>query len=710
MLFTPALFPVAEASPLPPVLFLAIAASLLALAALGSWLFVFRPLGRIADWIAAGAAPGAAPAGGLLLGGLVGRISAKAGESAAPQSALFKSAAFDGSASAMMMVDRDFRVLFVNRATEDLLTSFAEDFRTIWPSFDPGAIVGSCIDAFHKNPEHQRRLLADPARLPFRTDIGVGDVKIELNVSGVFDGAGEYVGNVLEWANVTSARRNAGVIEAIERSQMVVEYDLDGRALTANGLFLDAMSLSPDALARSSDADLYSAGCDHAERWTKLRRGEPVSCRVSRSGGGRTRSFDLTYTPVLDRSGKPFRVVAMGTEVTAQVEAQARRAAEDARRASALEQVVGAVADGLASISGNAFDCAITAPFAPEYEALRSNFNATCSALKAADEARAQAEQAQRQVVQALARGLSGLAGGDLTVELRDAFAPQYEALRSDFNTTARRLHEVMLGIVEVTGGIADGAREVNSSNHDLSQRTESQAMTLERTAAAMEEITTTVSESAGRAAEVDQVTTDARTRADSSAVVVTEAVGAMSAIEDSTAQIGRIVSLIDDIAFQTNLLALNAGVEAARAGEAGRGFAVVAQEVRNLAQRSADAAREISGLIADSSVQVENGARLVRQAGDALGDIVGSISAISGLASAIAGSSAEQSRTIGELNKDVRQLDDVTQQNAAMVEETTAASLSLQQNTDRLAQLVSMFRIHAGGMPARAASSSLAA
>lgn len=308
----------------------------------------------------------------------------------------------------------------------------------------------------------------------------------------------------------------------------------------------------------------------------------------------------------------------------------------------------------------------------------------------------AAAAAAQLAVVQALAGGLSALSAGDLTHRLSDAFAPEYEALRTDFNAAMDGLRGAMARIAGTAGTIRTGTAEISQASDDLSRRTEQQAATLEQTAAALNEITATVRRTAEGAEQARGVVSAARTDAESSGGVVQDAVAAMDAIRDSARQISRIIGVIDEIAFQTNLLALNAGVEAARAGDAGRGFAVVASEVRALAQRSAEAAREIKGLIGTSTQQVDRGVVLVAKAGQALDRIVTQVGEISGVVASIAASAQEQASGLAQVNTAINQMDQVTQQNAAMVEQSTAASHSLSQETRSLAELTGRFRLEA--------------
>ena len=246
-------------------------------------------------------------------------------------------------------------------------------------------------------------------------------------------------------------------------------------------------------------------------------------------------------------------------------------------------------------------------------------------------------------------------------------------------------------------GGVRNGSDKIAEAAVHLSRRTEQQAASLEETAAAMEEITTTVGQTASGAKKAADVVARARDDARRSGEVVGEAVAAMTAIEGSSQQVGQIIGVIDEIAFQTNLLALNAGVEAARAGEAGRGFAVVAQEVRALAQRSADAAKEIKTLISTSTQQVGAGVSLVAQTGEALREIVGQVAAIDALVSEIAASAQEQATGLHQVNTAVNQMDQVVQQNAAMVEEATATTHSLKSEAGDLAVLVSRFQVGDG-------------
>jgi len=311
-----------------------------------------------------------------------------------------------------------------------------------------------------------------------------------------------------------------------------------------------------------------------------------------------------------------------------------------------------------------------------------------------AEQAKAQTAKAQAQVVTSIGAGLERLSAGDLTFQLKEAFAPEYEKLRADFNGAMSQLRQTMQTVIGRTHGLRSGGQEITQASDDLSKRTEQQAASLEETAAALDQITATVKKTADGAIEARKVVAVAKDDAEKSGAVVREAVGAMTRIEDSSNKIGQIIGVIDEIAFQTNLLALNAGVEAARAGDAGKGFAVVASEVRALAQRSAEAAKEIKALISASSDQVAQGVDLVGQTGRALARIAEQVAQINGVVSAIAASAQEQATGLHQVNSAINQMDQVTQQNAAMVEQATAAAHSLREETDALSDLISQFRV----------------
>ncbi|WP_297339305.1 methyl-accepting chemotaxis protein [Pseudophaeobacter sp.] len=314
----------------------------------------------------------------------------------------------------------------------------------------------------------------------------------------------------------------------------------------------------------------------------------------------------------------------------------------------------------------------------------------------------------RRKDTEDIANGLAAMASGDLAHHVQVSSIEDLSVLGSSLNQAMKQLSQAMDTVKSVSVAVSSTAHEINGSTSDLSNRTETQAATLEQTAAALEELTATVRSAAEGAKQVEDIVANATAAAKGSNLVVQDAIVAMDQIQGSSDKISRIISVIDDISFQTNLLALNAGVEAARAGDAGRGFAVVASEVRALAQRSTEAAGEIKQLISESSNHVSQGVDLVGKAGVELNAIIENVGNISGHVSNIARGAQEQSITLEEINTGVSQLDAVTQQNAAMVEETTAASQILANDAANLAQQVDKFNTQAGNvvkMPSAAAS-----
>ena len=299
-----------------------------------------------------------------------------------------------------------------------------------------------------------------------------------------------------------------------------------------------------------------------------------------------------------------------------------------------------------------------------------------------------------QQITGELATVTSSMAGGDLTSSVRGSYRGVFGSLKDSVNGMADRLRDIAGKLNESAAAVRDASAEISTGSQDLAQRTESQAASIEETAASMHEITTTVKQNADNAQSASQLATMARDAADKGGHVMGDVVQAMGRIEGSAGKISDIVGLIEEIAFQTNLLALNASVEAARAGEAGKGFAVVAQEVRALAQRSADASRDIKALITESNGQVREGGKLVGQAGETLTDIVGAIKKVSDIVAEIAAASREQATGLDQINTAVGSMDEMTQRNGALVEETSASAQALSEQAGQLAELVSFFKI----------------
>ncbi|MGE5198512.1 MAG: methyl-accepting chemotaxis protein, partial [Rhodospirillaceae bacterium] len=555
--------------------------------------------------------------------------------SAATKAAMFQSAAFRSSRAAMLLADRDFNITLTNDAFDNIIREKTGDFRETLPGVDLETLVGRSIDVFHRDPERNRRMLTAPGALPMVTDIRIGQGVHQLRVNGVHDETGEIAGYVIEWTDVTAIRRDAAVLRGLEATQVGLRFSEDWTFAAGSGQIAAAGGDAHLAGRRMGDL-VEPEGVSAADLAAQLAAGTPVNGRFRVDfGAAGQRILDGSFCPILDAKRRPAGYQLLGRDITDEVRA-----------------------------------------------------------LSEAEAARAALEAAQARVVEALRTGLTRLREGDLTYRIESPLGADYESLREDFNAAIDGLRETVLGVTEMVDTIRTDVREITGAAEDLSRRTEHQAATLEETAAALAEITAAVNSAAEGARNARAVVGEARGNAENSGRVVQDAVTAMNEIATSSTSISRIIGVIDDIAFQTNLLALNAGVEAARAGDAGRGFAVVASEVRALAQRSSEAAREIGGLIAASARQVETGVTLVGEAGEALRRISASVNGISDHVADIAGSAQEQSASLTEVNSSMSQLDQVTQQNAAMFEETTAASQNLVAQADALSARMTRFSV----------------
>jgi methyl-accepting chemotaxis protein len=382
----------------------------------------------------------------------------------------------------------------------------------------------------------------------------------------------------------------------------------------------------------------------------------------------------LVVRPVVQMTGVMGRLA--GGDVSTDIPGAARR------------DEIGQMAAAVAVFRDNIVERGRLAREADETRSLSERERREREAVKARE------DEATAFAVEALADALGRLSNGDLVHRIETPFAGDLDRLRTDFNSSMTKLHDALAAVGYNARSIDANAEEIRQSADNLARRTEQQAASVEETAAALEEVTTTVKDSARRAEEVGGLVSRTRTGAEKSGEVVGKAVAAMTGIEKSSHEISNIIGVIDDIAFQTNLLALNAGVEAARAGEAGKGFAVVAQEVRELAQRSAEAAKQIKGLITASGDQVKHGVELVNETGQALAVIVREVQEINGHVNAIVTAAREQSTGLHEINQAVNVMDQGTQQNAAMVEEQTAASHALATEAADLTALLAQFRI----------------
>ncbi|RTL66635.1 MAG: PAS domain S-box protein [Hyphomicrobiales bacterium] len=543
----------------------------------------------------------------------------------------------------------------------------------------------------------------------------------------------------------------ADTLKAIGKSLAIIEFDSTGTIRWANENFCKTLGYSLAEIQGRHHSmfcePAYVNNPDYKAFWAKLGRGEFDAAEYKRIGaGGKEVWIQASYNPVVSKSGKVKKVVKIATDIT-----QAKlKSSEDAGKITAINRaqaVIEFTTDGtvldanenflktlgyrLDEIKGRQHRMFVDAAYAnsPEYsrfwERLRAGefiadefprvgkggkevwiqasynpiFDMNGKVVKVVKFATDVTDRVR--AVGVLADGLSSMASGDLQLEITTQFPPALEKLRIDFNATVSKLKETILSVVSSTGSINASTREITTAADDLSKRTEQQAASLEETAAALDEITATGKKAAEGANHARDVVSTAQRDAEKTGVVVRKTVDAMGGIEKSAQQINQIIGVIDEIAFQTNLLAINAGVEAARAGDAGRGFAVVASEVRALAQRSADAAKEIKGLISTSSAQVAEGVQLVAETGKALERILEQVNDINKVVVDIAAGAQEQATGLSQVNTAINQMDQATQQNAAMVEQSTAAGHSLAHEAAQLATLVSQFQVgHAAAAP----------
>ncbi|MDO9117634.1 MAG: methyl-accepting chemotaxis protein [Nitrospira sp.] len=566
------------------------------------------------------------------------------GVATGPDMGMLCMTALDNSQTNVLMCDRNLVITYINKTAQKKLKDLETEIKKVLPSFNADAIVGTCIDGFHKDPSKQRRILDNPANLPYKADIQLGPLTLNLTVSAITSQTGDYLGNTLEWEDVTEKRK-------MEKEMFVVRTSLD-------------------------DANSNVLMCDR----------NLIVTYVNNTAIKKLRTLETEIRKVLP-AFDTNKLVGTCIDSFHKVPSHQRRILEDPKNLPhqaeiklgplTLSLTVSAIVSQTGEYLGNTLEWAdITAQ-----------------------------KQAQNEVQRLISAAVDGRLSERAPAENFEGF---YRSLAEGINTMldalVDRLTKVVGAVKTATESVSTGSGEISQGTEDLSQRTSEQASALEETSSAMEEMTSTVKQNADNAKQANQLAAAARDVAEQGGQVTTKAIVAMDEINKSSKKIADIITVIDEIAFQTNLLALNAAVEAARAGEQGRGFAVVAAEVRNLAQRSATAAKEIKGLINESVQKVSDGSGLVSQCGKTLEEIVSSVKRVADIVSEISAASQEQTTGIEQTNKAIMQMDETTQQNAALVEESAAACQTLAAQSQQLMRLMESFKMKEGRVAEMAA------
>ena len=595
--------------------------------------------------------------------------------------------ALDSVSTNVMMADPNLNIVYMNRAVEQMFKDAESDLKEVLPHFDADDIMGQNIDVFHANPAHQRRLLNN-LKDTYSAEMEVGARTFEVVANSVINERGEKLGIVVEWKDLTaaraaeraeaehrereaeSARENLRVRTALDSvSSCVMMADTDNNIIymndTVREMFETAETDIRKDLPHFDSHKLLGANIDsfhkNPEHQKRLVGALSKQLNSEIKVGGRT--FSFTANPVVDSNGERLGTAVEWMDRTNEVAVEEE-----------IEGIVAAARDGDLTLRVGLED---KHGF---FKHMGVGINALMDEL--------------RGVFDNLGDTLQAMSSGDFTKPLAGDYKGAFGEIRDDVNNTLVQVSDTLNNLRQVADSINVASNEITSGNSNLSSRTEQQASSLQETASSMEELTSTVRNNADNARQADQVATNARQLAEKGGEVVSNAVTAMEQINDSSNRIAEIIGVIDEIAFQTNLLALNASVEAARAGEQGRGFAVVATEVRNLASRSAEAAKEIKELIQDSVKKVEAGSDLVNESGQTLGEIVSGVKKVGDIVAEISAASSEQAAGIDQVNIAVTSMDEVTQQNAALAEEISAASASLYSKAQEMERGIGFFEV----------------
>ena len=548
--------------------------------------------------------------------------------------------------------------------------------------------------------------------------LGKNGKEIWLNASynPIFDANGNVVKVIKFATDITEQKESAlesdGQLKAINRAQAVIEFTPDGTILTANENFTSTVGYSLDEIVGKHHRIFvdpeYASTPDYRQFWEKLGNGELDAGEYKRFGrDGNQVWLNASYNPIFDAKGRVVKVVKFASDITEQKEMAAQIAEaqqRDARLAEEMQEKVNEILDVANRVGNGDYSVELTV-FGEDAigqlgEGLAQFFNDK-RAKEEQEQRRAEVERQRaaelQDKVEKILTAVNSLAEGDFTIDVPELGSDEVGQVASALSSAVTSMRSALVGVREVAGGVSSSAQELTSATQEVSRGAQNQASSLEETASSLEEITTTVKQNTDNAQQARQLANGSRDVAENGGQVVGEAVKAMAEINQASTKIANIITTIDEIAFQTNLLALNAAVEAARAGEQGRGFAVVAAEVRNLAQRSASAAKEIKALIQDSVRKVENGTELVNESGKTLSEIVNSVKRVTDIVAEIAAASKEQLAGIEQVNRAMSSMDRVTQNNATQTEQMSSTASNLAANAGELQQMVGHFKLDDG-------------